>query len=86
MIESKITIKVKLFAIYQEVLETSELDLVVPSETTVGDVLLSLIEQKPQLAKWQKVTRYGVNLQFVKPNTLLNDGDELVLIPPVSGG
>ena len=81
-----IKIKVKLFAIYQEAFETSELDLVMSTETTVGDVLRSLIEEKPYLEKWQEVTRFGVNLQFVESDTVLQDGDEIVLIPPVSGG
>ena len=81
-----IKIKVKLFAIYQEVFETSELDLMMSTKTTVGDVLQSLIEEKPYLAKWQDVTRFGVNLQFVESDTILQDGDEIVLIPPVSGG
>ena len=86
MADDKITIKVKLFAIYQEAFETSELDLVLSKQTTVGNVLESLIEQKPFLAKWREVTRFGINLQFVQPDTLLQDGDEIVLIPPVSGG
>ena len=79
-------VKVKLFAIYQEVFDRSELDLILDSNTTVEDVLSSLIEEKPELKQWQDVTRFGVNLQFVESNTILNDGDELVLIPPVSGG
>lgn len=86
MKESKIKIKVKLFSIYQEVFDTSELNLYVTNKTSVGNVLASLIEQKPQLEKWQTVTRFGVNLQFVESDTLLNDGDEVVFIPPVSGG
>lgn len=86
MSESDIKVKVKLFAIYQEVFNAPELDLVLPVQTTVNNVLESLIEQKPQLAKWQEVTRFGVNLKFVESNTILQDGDEVVLIPPVSGG
>ena len=89
MVESTIKtiqVKVKLFAIYQEVFGTPELDLVLSPQSTVNNVLQSLIEQKPQLAKWQEVTRFGVNLNFVPSDTLLNDGDEVVLIPPVSGG
>ncbi|MEM6614857.1 MAG: MoaD/ThiS family protein [Cyanobacteria bacterium P01_C01_bin.72] len=84
--ESKIQVTVKLFAIYQEVLDTSELELALSSGTTVGEVLALLIEQQPQLSKWQEVTRFGVNLQFVDSTTALQNGDELVLIPPVSGG
>ncbi|MBE9044495.1 MoaD/ThiS family protein [Pleurocapsales cyanobacterium LEGE 10410] len=81
-----IKVKVKLFAIYQEVFDRPELEMMLPSQTTVGNVLESLIEQKPNLTKWREVTRFGVNLQFVASDTLLRDGDEVVLIPPVSGG
>ena len=81
-----INIRVKLFAIYQEAFETSELELMFPQQATVDNVLEFLIQQKPYLAKWQNVTRFGVNLKFVNSDTVLQDGDELVLIPPVSGG
>ncbi|HEY9768691.1 MAG TPA: MoaD/ThiS family protein [Coleofasciculaceae cyanobacterium] len=86
MAQEDIKIKVKLFAIYQEAFKTSELDMMFPRQTTVGNVLESLIQQQPYLAKWQEVTRFGVNLQFVESDTVLQDGDEIVLIPPVSGG
>jgi molybdopterin synthase sulfur carrier subunit len=45
-----------------------------------------LIADHPQLKQWRDLTRFGVNLQFVEPETQLQDGDEVVLIPPVSGG
>jgi sulfur-carrier protein len=86
MVEAKIQVKVKLFAVYQEVFGTPELNLALLPETTVAQVLASLIEQQPKLAKWQDVTRFGVNLQFVESATVLQEGDEVVLIPPVSGG
>jgi sulfur-carrier protein len=79
-------ISIKLFAIYQEVVGSAELVEQVQPETTAGDVLQRLIDRYPQLAQWRSVTRLGVNLNFVEPDTLLQDGDELVLIPPVSGG
>jgi sulfur-carrier protein len=82
----KIQVKVKLFAVYQEVFGTPELNLEVLPETTVAQILASLIEQQPKLAKWREVTRFGVNLQFVESATVLQEGDEVVLIPPVSGG
>jgi molybdopterin synthase sulfur carrier subunit len=82
----KIQVKVKLFAVYQEMFGTPELDLTLLPETTVAQVLASLIEQQPKLAKWQDITRFGVNLQFVESATVLKDRDEVVLIPPVSGG
>ena len=86
IVSDDIKVKVKLFAVYQEVFGTPELDLSFPPATSVKDVLQFLTEQKPQLAKWHEVTRFGVNLQFVPADTLLQNGDEVVLIPPVSGG
>ena len=82
----EIAVKVKLFAIYQEAFETPELQMVFPQQTTASDVLETLIEQKPYLSKWKEVTRFGINLQFVESDTAIKDGDEIVLIPPVSGG
>lgn len=45
-----------------------------------------IFQEHPSLEQWRDVTRYGVNLDFVDENTVLQDGDEVVLIPPVSGG
>jgi sulfur-carrier protein len=83
---SSIEVTVKLFAVYQETFARPELTLTLPQQSTVNDVLNILIQEQPQLAKWREITRFGVNLQFVEPNTILQKGDEIVLIPPVSGG
>ena len=81
-----IEVTVKLFAAYQEAYNQPELQLTLPNTTKVEDLLEKILQEKPQLEQWRDVTRFGVNLQFVEGNTLLSDGDEIVLIPPVSGG
>lgn len=81
-----ITILVKLFAAYQEAYNLPELQLQFPPDTPVAAVLDYLIAEHPELERWRDVTRFGVNLQFVDADTVLHDGDEVVLIPPVSGG
>jgi molybdopterin synthase sulfur carrier subunit len=86
MSESVITITVKLFAAYQEAYGVSELVLNFPPQTPVIDVLDHLIAQHPELKQWRNLTRFGINLQFVEAETCLQEGDEVVLIPPVSGG
>ena len=86
MTKNVIKVKVKLFAAYQEVFGKDELELELTEQTSVINVLDSLIQEKPPLEKWRSLTRFGINLQFVEPDTLLRDGDEMVLIPPVSGG
>lgn len=83
---STISITIKLFAAYQEAFGQSELIWEVPRGITATEVCDRLIQDQPNLNCWRNVTRFGINLQFVPGSTLLRDGDELVLIPPVSGG
>ncbi|MFN6200636.1 MAG: MoaD/ThiS family protein [Dolichospermum sp.] len=80
------TVTVKLFAVYQEAFNMSELELDFPNGTPVQAVCDYLIAKQPKLSKWREITRFGVNLQFVEPDTILQNGDEVVLIPPVNGG
>ena len=82
----QITITVKLFAAYQEAYGVEEIQKQFPAATPVHAVLDQILEEHPQLEQWREVTRFGVNLDFVSPETPLNDQDEVVLIPPVSGG
>ncbi len=86
MSNSSITVTVKLFAAFGEAYGVSELTLELPLLTPVSEVLESSIAQYPQLEQWRTRTRFAINLEFVTPDTILQDGDEVVLIPPVSGG
>ena len=86
MNDNIIKIKVKLFAIYQEIYQQEEISLQLPVDSKVKDVLSLIIEDHPQLKDWQSVTKLAVNLDFVNPDFSLQEGDEVALIPPVSGG
>lgn len=83
---AKIVITIKLFAAYQDAYKVTELQREFPAQTPVIAVLEQLLTEKPELKIWRDLTRFGINYQFVTPDTLLQDGDEVVLIPPVSGG
>ena len=82
----KITITIKLFAAYQEAYNIGELKRDFSLNTSILEVLNQLISERPELEKWRSLTRFGLNLQFVEAETLIQDGDEIVFIPPVSGG
>ena len=81
-----VTVTIKLFAAYQEVYGLPELVLEFPKGTSVAAIADYLRAEHPELNQWRSLTRYGVNFRFVEPDTVLQDGDEVVLIPPVSGG
>ena len=82
----EITVTIKLFAVYQEAFGTTEIAYQFPPQTPVKAVLERLTIDRPQLAQWHDVTRFGINLEFVEPDRVMLDRDEIVLIPPVSGG
>ena len=83
---AEITVTIKLFAVYQEAFGTPEIAYQFPLNTPVSAVLDRLTLDRPQLAQWHDVTRFGINLEFVEPDQIMLDRDEVVLIPPVSGG
>jgi len=83
---SEIAVTIKLFAAYQEAFGVPELQRKFPLGTSAIAVLEALIGDRPELEAWREVTRFGINLDFAAPETILQDGDEIVFIPPVSGG
>ena len=72
---------VKLFAGLRERAGTGERALELPDEARAGDVWpeLGLGEEPDGLL-------YAVNREYAEPDHQLGEGDEVALIPPVSGG
>ena len=80
-------ITVKLFAILKDKAGTSEL-AVNSNPPTVSALLKQISGEYPALS--DMLSRGGiliaVNQEFAKPDAPLKDGDEIALMPPVSGG
>lgn len=81
------TIQVLFFAALADALNVREQSLTLAPGSRVADAWAALISQHPTLAgpRGQGVA-WAVNLDYANPEQLLSDGDELALIPPVSGG
>ncbi len=86
MADEKIKVTVKLFAAFQEAYGISEVTWEFPHNTRVIEILNRCIDEYPELEQWRNLTRFGINLEFASPDTALQNGDEVALIPPVSGG
>ncbi len=52
----------------------------------VTDAVSQLVRQFPIIEPFLSRLAFAVNEQYVKADTILHHGDELALIPPVSGG
>jgi len=79
-------VQVRYFAALREALALGEESLEVPPGTRAGDLLDLLGARRPALAAHRAGLRMAVGTRFVEPGLLLQDGDEVALIPPVSGG
>lgn len=53
---------------------------------SASGLLARFFETFPDLAGLRKVTRLAVNQSFCSEDQALDEGDDLALIPPVSGG
>ena len=74
------------FASAGDILGTGETTLELPSRTTLAQLKQLLEERHPQLgALWTRLA-IAVNGDLVSEDTALADGDEVALLPPVSGG
>ena len=79
-------VNVKLFAIVRERAGTSELVIHLRPGATVADAAETLVEKFPDLGPLLSRVAFAVNQNYARRETALSEGDELALIPPVSGG
>lgn len=79
-------VRVRLFAIQREQAGTRHVALDVPPVSTVGDAWDALVDRYPVLAAGRGSVRFARNGEYADETTQLSDGDELAVIPPVSGG
>jgi molybdopterin converting factor subunit 1 len=79
-------ITVRFFATLRDRAEDDTVDLVLPNEASVGQLLSQLAENYPALDPALSSALVAVNHEFAFQEDLLADGDEVALFPPVSGG
>jgi molybdopterin converting factor subunit 1 len=84
--ENPIRVHVRLFAMQRELAGTRSLDLALEDGATVEGAWLALVERFPVLAPGRPAVRFARNGSYVPAETPLDDGDEVAMIPPVSGG
>ena len=79
-------VRVRLFAIQRELAGTREVPLDLPEGATVDDAWTALVAIYPALAPGRASVRFARNGAYADAATPLADGDEVAMIPPVSGG
>jgi molybdopterin synthase catalytic subunit len=81
-----IAVRIRLFAIQRELAGTRELRLELPDGSDIEAAWTALVARHPVLAPGRPSMRFARNGEYAEPTTVLADGDEVAMIPPVSGG
>src|SRR5207247_11445110 len=76
---------VRLFASYREAAGVGRIELELPAGAKVKDAIFSILKDHPLIAEGRQVV-IARNQEYVTADEPLADGDEVALIPPVSGG
>jgi molybdopterin converting factor subunit 1 len=79
-------ITLRYFAIVRETMGKAQENRDVAAGATAGELLDTLVAEQPRLAGMRRSLMLMVNQDYVDSTHLLQDGDEFVLVPPVSGG
>ena len=79
-------VKLVFYAILQDEISEKPLIIEINKGSSASDVIKILSEKYPNAADILKVTRLAHEEEYVERNSLLSDGEEYCLIPPVSGG
>lgn len=79
-------VQLRFFASLRERLQASAAERTLADGATVADLWSALCRERPDLQPLSASISFAVNREYVERGHVLADGDEVALIPPVSGG
>lgn len=85
MIVKLMEIQVMAFGIARDILSGSKASFELPKEATVGALKQQILSEHPDFSKLASL-KVAVNEEYREDEFPLSEGDEVVIIPPVSGG
>jgi molybdopterin synthase catalytic subunit len=85
-VAATVRVRVRLFAMQRELAGTRQVELDLAPGATIEGAWDALVERFPVLAPGRPAVRFARNGEYAPAETALVDGDEVAMIPPVSGG
>lgn len=80
------TIKLKFFGQLRDIAKLDETEIQIKENTTVGDLVWIIGERFPNLREHLKVVSFAIDSEYAPKEKVLEDGNEVSLLPPISGG
>lgn len=81
-----ISFEIQLYSVLKSKLRAKSVDLETQPGITVSEFLDLACEQYPAMAPYRSVMRLAVNQTYSQDSSIIQDGDEIAIITPVSGG
>lgn len=79
-------VRVLFFALLREKAKVDATDWELPADATVAALWRDVVATYPALEPFSASVSFAVNEEYRDRDCRLHDGDEVALIPPVSGG
>lgn len=79
-------IRIRLFSVVRDIAGVDHQNVVLSPSSNAEAALDKLVENFPGLEPWKRSVRIAVNFEYVPSSHPLKEGDEVAIIPPVSGG
>ena len=82
----QITVRVLFFGAARDAVGQSEVDFVLQGSPNAAGAFAQVVASFPGLGRFGRSLLFAVNQEYARPDGAVNEGDELALFPPVSGG
>ncbi len=86
MMSGKLEVIVKFFASARDVVGEKDLTIELEKESKVDDLMSHLYDRYPDLEEMKEQLLISVNKDRTDKDEPLKDGDEIAVMPPVTGG
>ncbi|HEY2574355.1 MAG TPA: MoaD/ThiS family protein [Verrucomicrobiaceae bacterium] len=80
------TVKVLFFSVLRDITGAPECEVKMKPEARVADLLEEMFARWPKLKGWESSLLIAVDQSYARRETMLREGAEVAVMPPVQGG
>lgn len=83
---SQVSVRVLFFGAARDAVGSNQIEITLDAPVTVASASRSLVEKYAGLERFGRSLLFAVNQEYATPETVIGEGAEVAVFPPVSGG